>query len=53
MPACRRVFRSHTGAKVFSYVDKASGQTRMEEYVPALDIRSGAGSIDMFEYLKL
>ena len=46
------VFQSYTGAKVFFYVNKASGQTRMEEYVPALDIRSDAGTIDLFEYLK-
>jgi hypothetical protein len=45
------VFRSYTGAFVFFYVDKASGSTRMEEYVPALDIRSDAGTIDLQDYL--
>ena len=46
------VFQSYTGAKVFFYVDKASGQTRIEEYVPAIDIRSDAGSIELFDYLE-
>ncbi len=46
------VFRSYTGAFVYFYVDKASGRTRMEEYVPMLDIRSEAGSIELFDYLN-
>lgn len=46
------VFRSYTGAYVYFYVDKKDGSTRMEEYVPALDIRSEAGTIDLFDYLK-
>lgn len=45
------VFRSYTGALVYFYVDKASGTTRMEEYVPTLDIRNDAGTIDIFDYL--
>ena len=45
------VFRSYTGAFVHFYVDKTSGTTRMEEYVPTLDIRNEAGSIDLFDYL--
>ena len=36
------VFRSYTGAFVNFYVDKASGTTRMEEYV---------GTIDIFDYI--
>ena len=32
------VFRSYTGAFVNFYVDKASGTTRMEEYVPNLNV---------------
>ena len=46
------VFRSYTGALVNFYVDKASGTTRMEEYVPTLDVRNDAGTIDIFDYIK-
>ena len=46
------VFRSYTGALVNFYVNKESGTTRMEEYVPSLDIKEEAGTIDLFEYLK-
>ena len=46
------VFRSYTGAFVNFYVDKTSGTTRMEEYVPALDIKSEAGNIELFDYLE-
>ena len=46
------VFRSYTGAFVNFYVDKATGTTRMEEYVPALDVKSDAGTIELFDYLK-
>ena len=46
------VFRSYTGAFVNFYVDKASGTTRMEEYVPTLDVRNEAGTIDLFDYLE-
>ena len=46
------VFRSYTGAFINFYVDKASGTTRMEEYVPTLDVKSDAGTIDLFDYLK-
>lgn len=46
------VFRSYTGAMVYFYVNKTSGSTRMEEYVPALDITSEAGTFDLFEYLE-
>ena len=46
------VFRSYTGAFVYFYVDKASGKTRMEEYVPTLNARSDAGTIDIFDYFK-
>ena len=45
------VFRSYTGAFVNFYVDKSSGTTRMEEYVPTLDIKSDAGTIELFDYL--
>ena len=46
------VFRSYTGAFVNFYVDKASGTTRMEEYVPTLDVRNEAGTITIFDYLE-
>ena len=46
------VFRSYTGAFVNFYVDKASGTTRMEEYVPTLDVRNDAGTIDIFDYIN-
>ena len=38
------VFRSYTGAFV--------NFSRMEEYVPALDVKSDAGTIELFDYLK-
>ena len=46
------VFRSYTGALVNFYVNKESGTTRMEEYVPSLNVREEAGTIDLFNYLK-
>ena len=46
------VFRSYTGAFVNFYVDKASGTTKMEEYVPALDLKEEAGTINIFDYLE-
>ena len=45
------VFRNYTGALVNFYVDKSSGTTRMEEYVPSLDIKEDAGTIDLFDYI--
>jgi hypothetical protein len=41
-----------TVALVNFYVDKASGTTRTIEYVPALDVKDEAGTIDIFDYLK-
>ncbi len=46
------VFRSYTGAFVYFYVDKSSGTTRMIEYVPSLDVKSEAGTIELSDYLK-
>ena len=46
------VFRSYTGAYVYFYVNKTSGSTRMEEYVPTLDERSEAGTFNLFDYLE-
>ena len=45
------IFRSYTGALVNFYVDKSSGKTRLVESVPALDVDSVAGTIDLFDYL--
>ncbi len=45
------VFRSYTGALVYFNVNKASGSTRMVEYVPALDIKNDAGTINLFDYI--
>ena len=45
------VFHSYTGAFVYFYVDKASGSTRMVEYVPTLDIKNDAGTINLFDYI--
>ena len=45
------VFRSYTGAFVYFYVNKKSGITKMEEYVPTLDIRDEVGSINIFDYI--
>lgn len=46
------IFRSYTGAFVYFYVDKASGVTRIVEYVPTLDVEEEAGEINLFNYLK-
>ena len=51
-PTYQVIFRSYTGAFVNFYVDKASGTTRMEEYVLTLDVKNEAGTIDIFDYLK-
>jgi len=45
------VFRSYTGAFTYFYVDKASGDTRMVEFVPALNLESEAGTINLRDYL--
>lgn len=45
------IFRSYTGALVYFYVDKASGNTRLVEYVPSLEIEEETGSINIFDYL--
>ena len=46
------VFRSYTGAFVYFYVDKASGMTRLVEYVPNLEIEEDAGTIELYDYLE-
>jgi len=45
------IFHSYTGSFVYFYVDKATGTTRMTEYVPALDREEDAGAIDLYDYL--
>ncbi|MBQ9554986.1 MAG: hypothetical protein IJV05_02055 [Muribaculaceae bacterium] len=45
------VFRSYTGTLVYFHVDKASGSTRMVEYVPALDVKNEAGTINLLDYI--
>ena len=45
------IFRSYTGALVNFYVNKTDGTTKIEEYVPALDIREDAGTIHLLDYL--
>ena len=46
------VFRSYTGATVRFYVNKTTGNTRMVEKVPLLNIENEAGTINLFDYLK-
>lgn len=46
------VFRSYTGATVSFYVNKTTGNTRMVEKVPLLNIENDAGTINLFDYLK-
>jgi len=46
------VFRSYTAALTYFYVNKTSGITKMVEYVPGLEIREEAGTINLFDYLK-
>ena len=46
------IFRSYTGAFVYFYVDKLNGNTRMIEYVPNLDIKNEAGTINLHDYLN-
>ena len=46
------VFRSYTGSFVYFFVDKATGKTRMVDFVPALNIEEESGTINLLEYLK-
>ncbi len=46
------IFRSYTGALVHFYVDKATGKTRLVETVPALDVDSAAGTINLLDYIE-
>lgn len=46
------IFRSYTGSFVIFHVDKVSGKTRIVESVPALDVDSVTGTIDLWDYLN-
>ena len=46
------IFRSYTGSFVYFYVNKASGATRMVNYVPGPEIKEDAGTINLKDYLK-
>jgi len=46
------IFRSYTGSFVYFYVDKLSGITRLIEYVPNLDIKEEAGTVNLYDYLE-
>ena len=46
------VFRSYTGAFVHFYVNKTSGNTKMVEKVPNLNVDEDAGTINLFDYLE-
>ena len=44
-------FRSYTGSFTYFYVNKSDGNTRIVEYVPALDIKEESGTISIFDYI--
>ena len=44
------IFRSYTGSYIYFYVDKASGSTRMTEYVPSLNLEEPYGSFNIYDY---
>lgn len=44
-------FRSYTGSFTYFYVNKSDGNTKIVEYVPALDIKEESGTINLFDYL--
>ena len=45
------IFRSYTGSFTYFYVNKTDGNTRIVEYVPAMNIKEEAGAINLFDYL--
>ncbi len=45
------IFRSYTGSFVVFFVEKATGQTRIVETVPALDVDSVVGTINLLDYI--
>ena len=46
------IFRSYTGSFTYFYVNKNTGKTRIEEFVPALDITQESGTLNLFDYVK-
>ena len=56
--ACHREFlqqeqdRTATGSFTYFYVNKNTGKTRIEEFVPALDITQESGTLNLFDYVK-
>ena len=46
------IYRSYTGSRMRFFVDKATGLTRIVEYVPVLDTETEAGTFDLFDYLN-
>ena len=44
-------FHSYTDALVYFYVNKATGSTKMVEYVPALDDVKDLGTINIYDYI--
>ena len=56
--ACHREFlqqeqdRTVTGFFTYFYVNKNTGKTRIEEFVPALDITQESGTLNLFDYVK-
>ena len=45
------IFRSYTGSFTYFYVNKSDGNTRIVEYVPALDIKEESETINIFDYI--
>ena len=45
------IFRSYTGSFVVFFVKKATGRTRIVETVPALDVDSVVGTINVLDYI--
>jgi hypothetical protein len=46
------IFRSYTGSFTYFYVNKKTGKTRIEEFVPALDITQESGTLHLVDYVK-
>ena len=45
------IFKSYTGSFVYFYVDKLSGNTKMVDVVPTLNIEEESGTINIFDYI--
>lgn len=46
------IFRSYTGAVVYFYVEKSSGETKIVERVSTLNITNEIGTINILNYLN-